>query len=64
MLQLLLSYKVKVEKKVIKPHGIDVLHGGKTAEVINQYFKKGNQIYIEGSLESRSYEIKMEKKDS
>ena len=26
-----------------------------TAEVINQYFKKGNQIYIEGSLESRSW---------
>jgi single-strand DNA-binding protein len=30
----------------------------KTGEIIGQYFKKGNQIYIEGSLESRSYEDK------
>lgn len=29
---------------------------GKTAEVINQYCKKGDSIYIEGSIQTRSWD--------
>ena len=50
------SYKSKSGEKVDKTSWHRCVAWRKTAEVINQYFKKGNQIYIEGSLESRSYE--------
>lgn len=30
---------------------------GKQSDVINQYFKKGDQIYVEGRLKTRSWEV-------
>ena len=36
----------------------------KTAEVISEYFKKGNQIGITGSLQTNEYEVNGEKRKS
>jgi single-strand DNA-binding protein len=35
---------------------------GRTAEVVNQYLKKGRQVFIEGRLEHRQYEQDGQKK--
>ena len=51
-----ISYKNKSGEKIDKTSWHRCVAWRKTAETINQYFKKGNQIYIEGSLESRSFE--------
>ena len=51
-----ISFKNKSGEKVDKTSWHRCVAWRKTAETINQYFKKGNQIYVEGSLESRSYE--------
>ena len=53
-----INYKNKSGEKVDKTSWHRCVAWRKTGEVIGQYFKKGNQIYIEGSLESRSYEDK------
>lgn len=36
----------------------NIVFWGPIAEVIERYLKKGNQIYVEGSLRTRSYEDK------
>ena len=33
----------------------NVVFWGKTAEVVNKYLKKGNQIYVEGRLKTRKW---------
>lgn len=42
-------------RKNLKQTFFHVWHGVKTGEFINKYFKKGNMIAINGSLETDSY---------
>ena len=58
-----INYKNKSGEKVDKTSWHRCVAWRKTGEIIGQYFKKGNQIYIEGSLESRSYEDKSGEKN-
>ena len=51
-----INYKNKSGEKIDKTSWHRCVAWRKTAEVIGEYFKKDNQIYIEGSLESRSYD--------
>ncbi len=53
-----INYKNKSGAKVDKTSWHRCVAWRKTGEVIAQYFKKGNQIYIVGSQECRSYEDK------
>jgi len=41
-----------------KTHFLDVTAFGKTAELINQYFKKGKPILIQGRLDHRTWDDK------
>lgn len=41
---------------------VNVVAWGKTAESINKYFRKGKEIYLEGRLQTRSYEKDGQKK--
>ena len=50
------SYKDKSGEKVDRTTWHRCVAWHKIAEAIAQYFEKGNQIYIEGSLETRSWE--------
>jgi len=51
------SYKDKTtdEWKEI-PEFTNVVFWGKSAEIINQYCKKGNKIYVQGRLQTRSWD--------
>ena len=50
------SYKDDSDNWVEKPSYHTVVLWGRTAEVAEQYLNKGKQVYIEGSLHTRSWE--------
>jgi len=50
------SYKDKDGKQQEQTEFHNVVAFGRTAEVIDQYFKKGRPIYLEGRLQTRSWE--------
>ena len=52
------SYKNAAGEKVTDTQWHNVVAWNKTAEIIEKYVTKGNEIAIEGKLTSRSYESK------
>ena len=52
------SYKNATGEKVTDTQWHNVIAWNKTAEIIEKYVTKGNEIAIEGKLTSRSYENK------
>ena len=52
------SYKNVMGEKVTDTQWHNVIAWNKTAEIIEKYVTKGNEIAIEGKLTSRSYENK------
>lgn len=52
------SYKNKQGEKVTNTEWHNVVLWTPLAEIAEKYLKKGNQVYIEGKLTSRSYEDK------
>jgi single-strand DNA-binding protein len=52
------SYKDKEGNMVERAEWHNIVVWGKAGEIINQYMKKGRQIYIEGRIQSRKYEDK------
>jgi len=52
------SYKNTMGEKVTDTQWHNVIAWNKTAEIIEKYVTKGNEIAIEGKLTSRSYESK------
>lgn len=50
------SYKDQSGQKQEKVEYHNIVAYGKTAEVIGQYFKKGKPIFIEGRLETQSWD--------
>lgn len=52
------QYKNALGEKVTDTHWHNVVAWGKTAEIIEQYLDKGNEVAIEGRLTYRSYETK------
>lgn len=56
------TYKDKNGAKQENVQFHNIVCFGKTAELIEQYVKKGNPLYVEGRIETRSWEGKDEKK--
>ena len=52
------SYKNAMGEKVTDTQWHNIIAWNKTAEIIEKYVTKGNEIAIEGKLTSRSYETK------
>ncbi|MDB2336985.1 single-stranded DNA-binding protein, partial [Flavobacteriaceae bacterium] len=52
------SYKNSLGEKITDTQWHNVVAWNKTAEIIEKYVTKGNEIAIEGKLTSRSYESK------
>lgn len=52
------TYKDKNGQKQEQTEFHNVVAFGRTAEVIGQYFKKGRPIYVEGRIQTRSWEGK------
>jgi single-strand DNA-binding protein len=52
------SYKDKEGNMVDRSEWHNIVVWGKPAEIINQYMKKGRQIYLEGKIQSRKYDDK------
>jgi len=52
------SYKNSEGKKITDTQWHNVIAWNKTAEIIEKYLEKGNEVAIEGKLTSRSYEDK------
>jgi len=52
------SYKNAMGEKVTDTQWQNIIAWNKTAEIIEKYVTKGNEIAIEGKLTSRSYENK------
>lgn len=52
------TYKNTKGEKVTDTQWHNVVAWGKTAEIIEKYLVKGNEVAIEGKLTSRSYETK------
>jgi single-strand DNA-binding protein len=52
------SYKNASGEKVTDTQWHNVVAWNKTAEIIERYLEKGNEVAIEGKLTSRSYETK------
>ena len=52
------SYKNAMGEKVTDTQWHNIIAWNKTAEIIEKYVTKGNEIAIEGKLTSRSYENK------
>ena len=50
------KYTDKNGQKVEKTEWINCKAWGKLAEIIEKYVKKGSQIYVEGKLETQSFE--------
>ena len=56
------SYKNSLGEKITDTQWHNVVAWNKTAEIIEKYVTKGNEIAIEGKLTSRSYESKEREK--
>lgn len=52
------SYKDREGNMVERSEWHNIVVWGKAGEILNQYMKKGRQIYLEGRLQSRKYEDK------
>jgi single-strand DNA-binding protein len=52
------SYKNASGEKIADTQWHNVVAWNKTAEIIERYLEKGNEVAIEGKLTSRSYETK------
>ncbi len=52
------SYKNAQGEKVTDTQWHNIVAWNKTAEIIERYLEKGNEIAVEGKLTSRSYETK------
>ncbi len=52
------SYRNSSGDKVTDTQWHNIVAWNKTAEIIEKYLKKGNEIMVEGKLTSRSYETK------
>lgn len=52
------TYKDKNGDKVQKTEWHRIVAWGKKAEVCGEYLKKGSQVFIEGKIETKSYEDK------
>ncbi len=52
------SYKNASGEKITDTQWHNVVAWNKTAEIIERYLEKGNEVAIEGKLTSRSYETK------
>lgn len=50
------TFKDKSGEKQTKTQWHNLTFWGKTAEIVDKYAKKGQAIYIEGSIEYRTYE--------
>ena len=50
------SYRNKDGERVKETQWHNIIAWGKTAEIIEKYIKKGDEIAVEGKLTSRSYE--------
>lgn len=50
------SYKNKQGEKVKNTEWHNVTFPGKICEVVSKYFRKGDEIYIEGKLKTRKWE--------
>ncbi len=57
-LQHRVSGRIRADKNKKRPNFTMLLHGGRQGEVIGQYFIKGQEIYVEGRLETRSWDDK------
>ena len=58
------SYKNSLGEKITDTQWHNVVAWNKTAEIIEKYVTKGNEIAIEGKLTSRSYESKEGEKNT
>jgi single-strand DNA-binding protein len=52
------NYKNAQGEKVTDTQWHNVVAWNKTAEIIEKYFEKGNEVAVEGKLTSRTYETK------
>ena len=52
------SYRNSEGEKITNTEWHNLIAWGKTAELVEKYLSKGNEIAIEGKLTSRSYETK------
>ena len=52
------SYKNAQGEKIEDTQWHNLIAWGKTAEIIEQFLKKGNEVAIEGKLSNRSYDDK------
>ena len=52
------SYRNAKGEKVTDTQWHNVIAWNKTAEIIEKYIQKGNEVMVEGKLTSRSYETK------
>lgn len=50
------SWKTSDGERRTETEWFNIVAWGSLAEICNQYLKKGNQVYIEGRLQSRSWE--------
>jgi single-strand DNA-binding protein len=50
------SYKNKAGEKVTTTEWIKLVFWGKIVDIVEKYVKKGQQIYVEGKMKTRSYE--------
>lgn len=56
------KYEKKDGSKEEKTEWHNIVVWGKLAELCNQYIRKGSEVYIEGSIQTRSYEKENQKR--
>ena len=52
------SYKNAKGEKIEDTHWHNLIAWGKTADIVEKYLQKGNEVAIEGKLSNRTYEDK------